>query len=82
MEEGFPPGGVGSALSDEIMTTAETAGIAVTVQVTRFGKGLKQSLYIPHAAAHFSLKKESSRMPLCCVVSCCLVCCLVCCSRM
>jgi hypothetical protein len=34
----FPPGGVGSALSDQITATARDAGIEVTVEVTRFGE--------------------------------------------
>ena len=37
-ENEFPPGGVGTALTDQITATAQAAGIVVTVQVTRFGK--------------------------------------------
>ena len=37
-ENEFPSGGVGGALTDQIASTAEAAGINVTVQVTRFGE--------------------------------------------
>lgn len=37
-EEGFPPEGVGRALSDQITATGAAAGIVVNVQVTRFGE--------------------------------------------
>jgi hypothetical protein len=46
----FPPGGVGSALSDQITATARDAGIEVTVEVTRFdGCSMEQGLsYLPN----------------------------------